>query len=714
MSEKSFSPISRNEAERKIIRAQRDFSAGMFNDIPASTIPENGVAYLKNFKNKGTELVGRSGSRRWGNYNTSTPSASLPTIATDIMYSDSVVGEIRTITITNGYSFSTDNIGDFFIRTNGINERIINVTATDTIITETEDITEHTSQFGSLRRQVNGIYYHNVQKKIIIHIGTEIYVANDLYVSGWSKAYCESYDNPINEISIFDEKDNDVYIFNRNGIYKLNLNIIVGNDYFFYKINSNIPSSKLVPIADVSMGTYGRRYIYGLTKFGECGQNDNRQSSNIHLLLDSGTNAIIDNVDYAENRFSNPISDIQTSRLTELSVPVVNGSKKETHWDSYSIWGTVDTGDNGIDPVTGNANNPEQYIWIDDIPIMKCFMINNTDSTITCIDGNILDVDFESDIKIFNGLTFDDTYINVIDSDNNTFETTIDYTGISLYNSFAFIGAEKGAKFSWNSTDRILTVTNGYAFISSDVGKRIFLSNGSKIYIKRYINASNVEIAGNVVIPSIIAGCWNPTSRSYVDSTSDDTLRARLNSYSCYQRFYQPLPVTNTGVITTGFVITSLRDNNYIYYSQIPDGYEYLAGYYHPTYQFTLVKDKIRSLKVLNDKLIVYCFNSTSTIDVRSFSEFTLDDIGVSIATLPNQTVIDDTIGVIAYGSIQSLENGNHIMITNEPAIRIFDGNSYVLNASTKKITEILKRLQPNMSSVYSPLTGYTFWGLDE
>ena len=77
VSSKSFRPMSRQEAERFITREQRDFSAGVFKDIPGTSIPDNGIAELKNFINKGSELVSRSGSKRW-DYSMGVPHA-LPT-----------------------------------------------------------------------------------------------------------------------------------------------------------------------------------------------------------------------------------------------------------------------------------------------------------------------------------------------------------------------------------------------------------------------------------------------------------------------------------------------------------------------------------------------------------------------------------------------------------------------------------------------------------
>jgi hypothetical protein len=57
---------TRSQDERLISRSQRDFTGGMFSDVTSTQIPPNGVAYLKNYKNLGFALEGRTGSRTWG------------------------------------------------------------------------------------------------------------------------------------------------------------------------------------------------------------------------------------------------------------------------------------------------------------------------------------------------------------------------------------------------------------------------------------------------------------------------------------------------------------------------------------------------------------------------------------------------------------------------------------------------------------------------
>ena len=154
--------MSRQEAERSITREQRDFSAGVFKDIPGTSIPDNGIAELKNFINKGSELVSRSGSKQWGDYSIGVPHATLPTTVDGILI-ESLVADTDNRTVeTSGYVWSEDNIGDFIVYENGINEKIINVIDENNVVTQiSTDETILDIGTISIRKQLNGIYFHN-------------------------------------------------------------------------------------------------------------------------------------------------------------------------------------------------------------------------------------------------------------------------------------------------------------------------------------------------------------------------------------------------------------------------------------------------------------------------------------------------------------------------------------------------------------------------
>lgn len=63
------------------------------------------------------------------------------------------------------------------------------------------------------------------------------------------------------------------------------------------------------------------------------------------------------------------------------------------------------------------------------------------------------------------------------------------------------------------------------------------------------------------------------------------------------------------------------------------------------------------------------------------------------------------------YGSLANIDIGRHIMITNEPATRIFDGNRYSENIASQRLMEELRSLNMATSAIYHAICGYVFWG---
>lgn len=711
----SFSPNTRQESEREIVRIQKDFSAGVFDDIPASTIPDNGVAYLKNFINKGTELVGRSGCKKWGNYSTGTAHASLPNIATGITYTETTNPDsTERSLIISGYTVEDDDVGRWFIYSDGSLEEIVEVTVLSSIITtRRRDNVSKSGSTGKIRGRINGMYFHHYLKKIVVILDSTIYISSDVYMSSWNTAYCQSTIDLLNEPSTIDEKDNYLIIGNTNGIYRLDLDIGATSVYYYYRINSDVPSYTLDTQSQPSVAyIYARRYIYGLGRMTTASIIDNRASSGSILHIDSGTNKVSSsNIDYAV-KWSLAQPDVAPITINNFQVPTLEGSAtKDAHWDSYTIWGTTDCSEAGLTGTNGSATNTERYVWVNDIPIMKAILVDMDGDTGTVIDGDISIHDIGSQIYISSGSSTTVETILTVTENTDTFTITGSITGSSLT---AQIGAQKASTMTYNSGTHIFTLTGTAYYLNvAEVGRRVFLSNGTKVYISQILSPTQFVTTDSPLIVGTVVGCWNYGTRSYYDNLSDEALRGRTVGYPCNQRFFDKLPNSDIINYSSGFLFAATRDDNYIYYSQVPDGFDYLMGYYHPAYQLTHIKDGIRDIRSQLDQIVVYGYNSTNVIALNTYTTVDFSEIGVFIAVVPNIVAADEIIGCVAYGSIQQIENGNHILITSEPALRIFDGKKYSENLASKKMMDKIKSLQTSMSSCYSSLTGYLFWGSD-
>lgn len=705
MSARDFSIRSRQEAERRITRLQKDFSAGMFADIPSISVPDNGVAYLKNIRNYGDRLSGRTGCREWGDYSSETIAATLPQFTTGISSSSTVSGTTRTIT-ASGYSFTSANVGDWYVHDDGTHERIITVNGAGSIDTRCYDTTSKTSSSAALRHNINGIYFHSFLKKVVLLLGSNVYTS-DATMTEWVLAYCESVESPDDSVSIFDEINNDVVLFNSNGIYKI---IIDSSPVFYYKVNSIIPTTKL---SDGSLtGSYAYRYVYGLSKLSGSGSR-NRQTAGVVLRTDSGTNEVdSNNKDYAEYWTNVAVSSgVSGITIGTLRVPQISGVE-ESHWDAYSVWRTADVGPSGTDPVFGEGNNDQAYIWVDDVPIMKPFVVTASGFTLSVLSGECSVKDIGSKMKIADGCGVVEEF-TILDANENTNTYTIDSEGPAFWSEggilplYASIGAAYTTAIT--ASGGVLYVSSGDEFTSDDIGKRVVCSDGNVFHIIGESGGYALVVEDTEIL-TMVAGCWGEDSRNYHDVLSDDDLKPRIAGYPLYQRFYHNVPNANLGINVPGFMLTATKDDNYIYYSQIPDGFEYLTGYYSPLYQATFVKDGIRAFGEFPDNVAVYCINSTYSIPLNVTDNITLEEIGVSIEVLAGIVPADSTIGTVSRTNIANIELGNQVVITSEPAIRLFDGKSYSSNLASKRIMDILIGSNPTMSCVYHPIMGFMFW----
>jgi hypothetical protein len=96
------------------------------------------------------------------------------------------------------------------------------------------------------------------------------------------------------------------------------------------------------------------------------------------------------------------------------------------------------------------------------------------------------------------------------------------------------------------------------------------------------------------------------------------------------------------------------------------------------------------------------------------FDERKIEELGISIAVIAGQNVVDDSVGLLDYGSLANVDRGRHIMITNEPAIKVFDGYDYSENIASQRIMDDLRSLQAATSAIYHNIIGYVFWGNNE
>ena len=407
----------------------------------------------------------------------------------------------------------------------------------------------------------------------------------------------------------------------------------------------------------------------------------------------------------------------------DLTVPVVRSdeSSYQQHWSHYSIYGTLDIGVAGTDPVTGIGNNPERFMWLYDLRVAAGFYASkDTTGLITASEGTFELADVGSIFEWENGdrdriVTFVSSSQVIVDASGDVgYEEALIEQAAAIGNGDVFRASQTG----YVVTNE--TVLNGNVFVAGDVGKTLFWADGVEALITEFIDANNVRVQESRT-HSTQGMTKDYVYRRFNDTVSDDILRIRRNSgkYLLRQRFWEALPLSNIGVVVPGFLFAAVRGEKKIWYSQLPPTQKYLAGSHNPFHQVDeSAKDGITYLMEFKDRLVAFCVGSTWAGATNQSIELNVaDKVGEKVVVFGGMQVVDGNIGMLDYGSVQSPEYGVVIMITSEPAVRMFDGFKYGPNLAeleTLGMDTVMKQLrswQAATASVYHPATGYIVWG---
>lgn len=394
----------------------------------------------------------------------------------------------------------------------------------------------------------------------------------------------------------------------------------------------------------------------------------------------------------------------------------------QEHWSHFSLYGTKDTGAYGTDPITGIGNNPEIYVWLDDIPIMKAFVCSGNGTRLTATVGVFTQGDVGNDILDSAGATHGIGFL-------------CDIAGARVYSYsspyalcadvFALDECSMGADATLEVTQANQTVTlvagwsiaggGAFTFTAADVGKPIFFANGDIDWITGFVDANHVTVRMLATRLST-AACIDPTTRDFGDTVTDDTIRARANyaEFNCNHRFFAEMPFCDIGCTVPGFLAGAERGTSIVYYSAMSVKKPYLAGYYYPAFQFdNKPQDKIQRLKSFPDRLVAYCNSSTWATDTNRTLDDTIPNIGISIPILPNLNLVDN-IGVSHINSVKSVAIGQDILLTSEPGIRLFDGYKFSENLAYQQVGKTIEGLATFVNAHYDPISGYILWGAEE
>lgn len=270
-----------NDKDRRVLQypiKKTGWASGIINDPPASSIPENALAYGENVIVYPTEIISRTGSRLW-------TSREIPPLKGRTGYTASKTG--TTITTTTP-CFTADDVGNYFVWPGSIereHDEIIAYTSS-TQVTVADSGTKSSTPGCYVRGKGNLWCWHSVLSKFLLMYGKELWVT-DVEMSTWEEVLIISRDKPNNSVSDWDEFDDNTYkVFNSNGIFIVDL---YGANPIAYKNNIPIPNIKIPEVEQTPASQYEYGYLYGAARLTEQGGIIDRLSPS-RIEMETGTN----------------------------------------------------------------------------------------------------------------------------------------------------------------------------------------------------------------------------------------------------------------------------------------------------------------------------------------------------------------------------------------------------------------------------------------
>jgi len=725
MIKKLINPQSQRQAERPFQRSFTEFS-GMLSGIPSSEIGQSYSAKNVNIIDRGPWFEVRPGSKRYTQavratyFTANTTSNQLATSKAHQFVTGEVVYVIGA-SLANPLVAST---AYYVIRVDA-NTIKLATTYAFAIAGTAIDITTTGSgnqvvTYGTLFSRED----HIQQGHLVWQFGTSVFVS-DKAITDYSPVLNLSSVVP-SGLSTMAPYDTDMILASGSGIFRIVLDD-TNNSYYMYRINIPIPIILPTDVPETAALIYGYRYIYSLSRLTGTG-NRTRLSTDTELVLETGTCQVPgQEKEYGEIYFGTPVG--QTLSVNHIigTLTVPAGVQEATH---FSVYRTKNIGSNsGGTGSAGIGNRTDQMVWCDDIPVTKSFKVTVAANVATIVAGTI---QFE----------YADVGNTLVDTAGNTavIASYVSGSAVNLTVGHTF-GATASCTFSGGrvctASQAGVTVTISApvagVFVTGDKGRTIFWSDGTSSVISQYVSATVCTVAVTGTRTGL-AFSMMPTAgnftRYYNDTNGDDikvvigriTLQDRIESGSDLyipRRFFEPIPNSDMVAIETGFATFATRDAAQYYYSQIGDK-KFTMGFHLPVTQEKEIASKLRHLIKLPSLIILVCSDKMYNIPLNASNQVGRTEIGENVYRLPEPILVSESVGIIAWQSIAYKGSGMFFAMTNEPALRAFDGHrwsdqNYAIdsggNDAVQKLYVNRFDLYAGVVSCYSQGGGLKLWG---
>jgi hypothetical protein len=533
---RNTAPRSTAQNTRVIRREQMNMSDGVYNDIPASKVPQTGLYDLKNAIALPWGVQGRTGSKL--------VSLELPAFLGDnngaSRFTASQSG--TTVTWLTGTCLST-HARKYMWWPDGTHDVIVAYLSANSMRVATS-ATRASTAGCRIRDEMNALLWHSKARLLLLHLGSSLYwstyppyksaenlsvtfsgttgtivsgvaltsddarrvlvpstgteriyiksVTNsttfvveavpsaasytNMRISSWVPIYCNAKRCPSDAKSTLREWGDDAVLFTSNGINLLRLS----EEYPSYcLLNDEQPKHKQ---DDDAPSTYGRKVTMTFSTIEGSGLRDRTTGS--RLMLESANTSNRSTVASLSGMTAQTaiLNDFWESwaatamGTTPRDYRLIRTALGEIgyHWTHFSLYGTLDIGVNGIDAQSKEANNSERFYWMDDVPRIKCFLGTITADTLV------------SNIPIFSKYDVGVVFAGVAGTITITAflsanTVTVTHTETGFTNVVCAIGSTRKGTIGVTgaTTKSKLGISAGFSVSAADVGKLIWFSDGS-------------------------------------------------------------------------------------------------------------------------------------------------------------------------------------------------------------------------------------------
>jgi hypothetical protein len=456
--------------------------------------------------------------------------------------------------------------------------------------------------------------------------------------------------------------------------------VLDGDFYYMYRINAPVPTVIITDVNETGALPYGYRYYYSHARIEGTG-NRNRVSADSVLVMETGTcNNPNQEKQFGEVFYANAVGDdlTQDHIIGILTLPLT--AQASTHFPLYRTKNIGET-------TGGEGNDKSYYVWDEDIPVAKAFSITVAGNVATIVAGQNEFV--RGDVGCILRSDAAGTRTGTIASWING--NSVNLVAGHTLNAIDDVAIGEGRVMTCSQVGYLINRTAGDVFTIADEGRTFYWGDGGFSVIRRFEDANNVEAAINeahVIQAGTIqlnAGFafrryWNDTILDDGDKVGEIGLQERtLSQRDLYipQFNYRPVPNSDIVITDSGFTIFANRDVEEYTYSHI-GAKPYVEGQYRLDQQRGELPVSIMDLRVMPANAIFLCHNKTYNLSLNvPTPNVGNDSIGEFIPKLLEPSEVDGEIGVIHWQTIAWVNASVFIALTNEPAIRLFDGQNW-------------------------------------